>query len=90
MVWTVAEQIAEMSALMTLQPGDVILTGTPSGSGLSQGIFLQPGDQVIAEISQVGQLAIEIVASPWAGKTLPCPLIPAEPAAAPTAVAGVV
>ncbi len=81
MVWTVAEQIAEMSALMTLQPGDVILTGSPSGSGLSKGIFLQPGDQVTAEIGEVGRLGIEIVAGPWAGQTLPCRLAPADPPA---------
>jgi 2-keto-4-pentenoate hydratase/2-oxohepta-3-ene-1,7-dioic acid hydratase in catechol pathway len=73
MVWSVAEQIAEMSALMTLQPGDVILTGTPSGSGLSRGLFLQPGDRITAEIGQVGRLAVEIGPCPWAGKTLPCP-----------------
>jgi 2-keto-4-pentenoate hydratase/2-oxohepta-3-ene-1,7-dioic acid hydratase in catechol pathway len=76
MVWTIAEQIAEMSAVMTLEPGDVILTGTPSGSGLPTGTFLKPGDRVVAEIGTVGRLAFEVVPSFWAGVQIPCALRP--------------
>lgn len=78
MVWTIAEQIAEISAIMTLLPGDVILTGTPSGAGLPQGLFLKPGDQVVAEIGEVGRLAFEVMPSVWKGGDLPCPLAPAQ------------
>ncbi|MGE0797375.1 MAG: fumarylacetoacetate hydrolase family protein [Lautropia sp.] len=74
MVWTVAEQIAEMSAIMTLEPGDVLLTGTPAGSGLSEGRFLQPGDRIQASIDRLGCLDFEIVPSPYAGQPLPCAL----------------
>jgi 2-keto-4-pentenoate hydratase/2-oxohepta-3-ene-1,7-dioic acid hydratase in catechol pathway len=74
MVWTVAEQIAEMSAVMTLEPGDVILTGTPSGAGLLDGKFLKPGDRIVAEIEKIGRLEVEIIPSPWAGSAIPCPL----------------
>lgn len=70
MIWSVAEQIAEMSAILTLEPGDVILTGTPAGSGLSSGTFLRPHDRVRAEIEDVGRLEFEIVPSPWAGMAL--------------------
>jgi 2-keto-4-pentenoate hydratase/2-oxohepta-3-ene-1,7-dioic acid hydratase in catechol pathway len=70
MIWSVAEQIAEMSAILTLEPGDVILTGTPAGSGLSSGRFLKPHDRVRAEIESVGCLEFEIVPSPWAGQAL--------------------
>lgn len=76
MVWTIAEQIAEISAILTLEPGDVILTGTPSGAGLKTGTFLKPGDKVIAEIAQIGSLAFEIdepIARP-----VVTPLIPSE------------
>lgn len=78
MVWTVAEQIAEMSALMTLEPGDVILTGTPPGSGLSEGRFLKPGDHIQARIFELGCLDLEIVPSQWAGQELPCSLLEPE------------
>jgi 2-keto-4-pentenoate hydratase/2-oxohepta-3-ene-1,7-dioic acid hydratase in catechol pathway len=80
MVWTVAEQIAEMSAVMTLEPGDVLLTGTPPGSGLSRGRFLQVGDKVVADIGGVGRLELEIVPDAWHERQVPCPLIPAATA----------
>jgi 2-keto-4-pentenoate hydratase/2-oxohepta-3-ene-1,7-dioic acid hydratase in catechol pathway len=43
---------------MTLQPGDVIVTGTPGGVGVKRKppVFLQPGDAVEVEISSVGLL----------------------------------
>ena len=39
-----------LSAIMTLDPGDVVLTGTPAGVGVPKGTFLKPGDRVDAEI----------------------------------------
>jgi 2-keto-4-pentenoate hydratase/2-oxohepta-3-ene-1,7-dioic acid hydratase in catechol pathway len=51
MVFGVNELVAAISAVMTLLPGDVILTGTPSGIGP-----LQPGDRVAVEVEGIGVL----------------------------------
>lgn len=56
MVFGVAELIATISQVMTLEPGDVILTGTPSGVGP-----LQPGDVVEVEIEGIGTLRNPVV-----------------------------
>ncbi|MHA2428551.1 MAG: fumarylacetoacetate hydrolase family protein [Candidatus Hermodarchaeia archaeon] len=59
MVFSVAELIADISQVMTLEPGDVIATGTPSGVGFKvkpKPVFLQPGDVVEAEIDGIGVL----------------------------------
>jgi 2-keto-4-pentenoate hydratase/2-oxohepta-3-ene-1,7-dioic acid hydratase in catechol pathway len=56
MIFTVAEQIVDLSRRLTLWPGDVILTGTPAGVGSAMGQFLQPGDQVSASIENIGEL----------------------------------
>jgi 2-keto-4-pentenoate hydratase/2-oxohepta-3-ene-1,7-dioic acid hydratase in catechol pathway len=64
MVHTVAELVSFSSRLMTLNPGDVILTGTPSGVGATTGVFLKPGDSVVAEVRGLGSLTTPIVAAP--------------------------
>src|SRR5690606_32505459 len=58
MVFDVAEIIAQLSRGMTLLPGDIIATGTPSGVGLglTPPVFLQPGDVMLAEIEGIGRL----------------------------------
>ncbi|WP_208024518.1 fumarylacetoacetate hydrolase family protein [Amycolatopsis pithecellobii] len=56
MIFTVAELIAAASALMTLEPGDVIATGTPAGVGVAQGKSLADGDVVRVEIGPLGAL----------------------------------
>jgi len=56
MILTVAETVAAASALMTLEPGDVLLTGTPAGCGAPRGEFLRDGDTVIVEIERIGTL----------------------------------
>jgi 2-keto-4-pentenoate hydratase/2-oxohepta-3-ene-1,7-dioic acid hydratase in catechol pathway len=56
MVFSVAELIATISQVMTLEPGDVILTGTPSGVGP-----LQPDDVVEVEIEGIGTLRNPVV-----------------------------
>ncbi|WP_426186697.1 fumarylacetoacetate hydrolase family protein [Microbacterium sp. TWP3-1-2b2] len=63
MVHTVAELVSFSSRLMTLNPGDVILTGTPSGVGATTGVFLKPGDSMIAEVQGLGSLTTPIVAA---------------------------
>jgi 2,4-diketo-3-deoxy-L-fuconate hydrolase len=57
MIWTVREQIAYLSTIVTLEPGDVVATGTPTGVGKGRGIFLKDGDAVAATIEGIGTLA---------------------------------
>jgi 2-keto-4-pentenoate hydratase/2-oxohepta-3-ene-1,7-dioic acid hydratase in catechol pathway len=56
MICTVAELIAAASEVVTLEPGDVIPTGTPSGVGAGQGRFLRPGDVIRTTIDGLGTL----------------------------------
>ena len=63
MVHSVAKLIAFSSRIMTLRPGDVILTGTPSGVGATTGDFLKPGDVMVAEVSGLGALTTPVLAS---------------------------
>jgi 2-keto-4-pentenoate hydratase/2-oxohepta-3-ene-1,7-dioic acid hydratase in catechol pathway len=56
MIFSVAEQIEEISARVTMYPGDVILTGTPSGVGMGRGVFLKPGQKLRLWIEQIGEL----------------------------------
>ena len=56
----IAEQIATASRIMTLDPGDVLLTGTPAGVGVPKGTFLAVGDRVEASIEGIGTLAVTI------------------------------
>lgn len=60
MIFSIAEQIARASEIMTLDPGDVVLTGTPAGVGVPKGTFLKPGDRIDAEISGIGVLPVTI------------------------------
>ena len=61
LIFNIAELIEYLSRRMTLFPGDVIATGTPSGVGRPRGIFLKPGDKVRVEISGVGTLENPVV-----------------------------
>ena len=56
MVCGVGELVAAASTLTTLEPGDVIATGTPAGVGAGRGVFLHPGDVVEVEIEGVGRV----------------------------------
>jgi 2-keto-4-pentenoate hydratase/2-oxohepta-3-ene-1,7-dioic acid hydratase in catechol pathway len=58
MVFTVAELIAFASEAITLEPGDLLLTGTPGGVGEFRDppLYLQDGDEVTVEIEGVGML----------------------------------
>jgi len=65
MIFSVAELVAYTSHFMSLQPGDVILTGTPAGVGLGQKppVYLQPGDVVTASIEGLGEQRHRVVAA---------------------------
>jgi len=56
MIYSIAEQIEELSARVTLHPGDLILTGTPSGVGISRNIYLKPKQTVRLWIEKIGEL----------------------------------
>jgi 2-keto-4-pentenoate hydratase/2-oxohepta-3-ene-1,7-dioic acid hydratase in catechol pathway len=56
MIFSTAEQVAHLSSIATLHPGDLILTGTPAGVGAGRNEFLQPGDRVEIEIEGLGRL----------------------------------
>jgi 2-keto-4-pentenoate hydratase/2-oxohepta-3-ene-1,7-dioic acid hydratase in catechol pathway len=60
MIFSIAEQVSIASRIMTLDPGDVLLTGTPAGVGVPKGTFLQVGDRVDAEIDGIGRLSVRI------------------------------
>lgn len=65
MVFSVAQLIADISQGITLEPGDVIATGTPAGVGFvakPKPVFVQPGDVVEAEIEGIGVLRNPVVA----------------------------
>lgn len=62
MIWPVPELLAYVSQVMTLSPGDLLLTGTPAGVGA-----LRPGDRVEVELVGVGTLVHGVEAEPDAG-----------------------
>lgn len=61
MIFSVAEQISMLSSRLTLQPGDIVLTGTPAGVGLPRGIFLKSGDLLRLWIENIGELNHSVV-----------------------------
>jgi 2-keto-4-pentenoate hydratase/2-oxohepta-3-ene-1,7-dioic acid hydratase in catechol pathway len=60
MIFSIAEQISIASRIMTLDPGDVLLTGTPAGVGVPKQTFLKVGDRVDAEIEGIGTLSVVV------------------------------
>jgi 2-keto-4-pentenoate hydratase/2-oxohepta-3-ene-1,7-dioic acid hydratase in catechol pathway len=65
MIFSVAATVAWVSQLMTLEPGDVIATGTPAGVGFTRKppVLLQPGDVVEVDVDRVGSLRNPVVAA---------------------------
>ncbi|WP_337174294.1 fumarylacetoacetate hydrolase family protein [Paludisphaera sp.] len=63
LIFTVADLIAHLSAIMTLAPGDLIFTGTPPGVGMARKppVWLQPGDVVEIEIDGMTTLRNPVV-----------------------------
>ena len=62
MIYNIRQQIAYLSQVMTLEPGDVLSTGTPSGVGMSTGNFLKDGDVVRVEVDGLGAIVNRMVA----------------------------
>src|SRR5262249_13839059 len=63
MVFTVGQVLAYLSQVMTLEPGDLIFTGTPPGVGFARKppVFLKPGDVAEVEIEGLGVLRNPVV-----------------------------
>jgi 2-keto-4-pentenoate hydratase/2-oxohepta-3-ene-1,7-dioic acid hydratase in catechol pathway len=68
MIFDVPTLIEFLSASMVLNPGTVILTGTPHGVGFARTppVYLQPGDQVTVEIEKIGRLTNPVTEEPLA------------------------
>jgi 2-keto-4-pentenoate hydratase/2-oxohepta-3-ene-1,7-dioic acid hydratase in catechol pathway len=66
MIFDCATQIETLSTAFTLEPGDIISTGTPAGVGIARRppAFLRPGDTVRIEIDGIGVLTNPVVAEP--------------------------
>ena len=62
LIWNVFEQIEYLSSILTLEPGDVIMTGTPAGVGKGRGIFLKPGDVMECDIEGIGSIRNPVAA----------------------------
>jgi 2-keto-4-pentenoate hydratase/2-oxohepta-3-ene-1,7-dioic acid hydratase in catechol pathway len=64
MIFTIPYLIAYLSDVMTLEPGDVISTGTPAKTSLAQSVppFIKPGDRVKICIEKIGELVSPVVA----------------------------
>ncbi len=58
MLFPIRKQIEYISTFTTLEPGDIIVTGTPTGAGarLDHPTFLKPGDNIEVEVSGIGTL----------------------------------
>jgi 2-keto-4-pentenoate hydratase/2-oxohepta-3-ene-1,7-dioic acid hydratase in catechol pathway len=66
MIYNIWQQIHELSQVMTLEPGDLIATGTCANVGIALGKFLQPGDVVKVEIEGLGFIENPVMAEPEA------------------------
>lgn len=66
MIFNVPKTIAILSEIMTLEPGDLIATGTPEGVGHARRppLWLRPGDEISIEIDQIGILSNPVAAEP--------------------------
>ncbi len=65
-IFPLSRLLADLSRVMTLEPGDIVTAGTPPGTGASHRppVFLQPGDIVTLEIEGIGTLENPVVAEP--------------------------
>lgn len=62
LIFPVPELVATLSTWMTLEPGDIVSTGTPSGVGLGMDprVWLEPGDELVVSSPQLGKLTTTI------------------------------
>ncbi|MGQ9632896.1 MAG: fumarylacetoacetate hydrolase family protein [Bryobacteraceae bacterium] len=64
LIFRIPDLVEFLSSVFTLEPGDVVATGTPSGVGVARKppVFLKPGDEVTVRIAGVGELTNPVVA----------------------------
>ena len=62
LIFSIPELVAHLSSLMTLEPGDVIATGTPAGVGGAREprVWLRPGDETVVSSAQLGRLTTRL------------------------------
>lgn len=63
MIYNIYAQIEYLTTVMTLEPGDILATGTPEGIGMAIGKLLNAGDVVRAEISGLGHIENRVIAA---------------------------
>ena len=63
LIFGIPELIADLSSLMTLEPGDIVATGTPPGVGMGRDprVWLDDGDEVVVSSPTLGRLATKLV-----------------------------
>jgi len=61
MIYNIYDQIAYLSTVMTLEPGDILATGTPAGVGIATGQFLKAGDVVRVAIGGLGAIENTVI-----------------------------
>jgi 2-keto-4-pentenoate hydratase/2-oxohepta-3-ene-1,7-dioic acid hydratase in catechol pathway len=61
MICSIDELVAAASAIVTLEPGDVICTGTPAGVGVGRGLSLHPGDVVRVAVDGLGEISNRVM-----------------------------
>jgi|HubBroStandDraft_6_1064221.scaffolds.fasta_scaffold312381_3 2-keto-4-pentenoate hydratase/2-oxohepta-3-ene-1,7-dioic acid hydratase in catechol pathway len=66
LIFKIPDLVAYLSSVVTLEPGDVVATGTPAGVGFARTPprYLQPGDEVVVSIEGLGELRNPVVAEP--------------------------
>ena len=66
LIFKIPDLVAYLSSVVTLEPGDVVATGTPAGVGFARKPprYLKPGDEVIITIEGVGELRNPVIAEP--------------------------
>ena len=66
MIHDICHQIAHLTTVMTLMPGDLIATGTPAGVGVAMKppVYLKIGDSVRAEVEGLGHIESKVIAEP--------------------------
>jgi len=64
LIFKIPELVAYLSSIVTLEPGDVVATGTPAGVGFARRPprYLQPGDEVVVSIEGLGELRSPVIA----------------------------
>lgn len=63
MIFRIPELIAYVSAVISLEPGDLLVTGTPAGVGVFRDppVFLEPGDRAVVEVEGIGRVENPVV-----------------------------